>query len=93
MTSPRRFLGIPEMIVPALREHLAVFARTTQARWPSPAPRAARCRGGNFNKMSAWPHAVESISTPGLHFHDLRHTGNQFAAHSGAVQSCEDARR
>jgi integrase len=28
--------------------------------------------------------AVESIGMPGLHFHDLRHTGNQFAAHSGA---------
>jgi integrase len=39
---------------------------------------------GNFNKTSAWPHAVASIRMPGLHFHDLRHTGNQFAAQSGA---------
>ena len=42
-------------------------------------------RRGNFNKMSAWPHAVAAIGMPGLHFHDLRHTGNQFAARSGAV--------
>ena len=34
--------------------------------------------------MSAWPQAVASIGMPGLHFHDLRHTGNQFAANSGA---------
>jgi integrase len=34
--------------------------------------------------MSAWPYAVESIGMPGLLFHDLRHTGNQFAAYSGA---------
>ncbi len=34
--------------------------------------------------MSAWPQAVESIGMPGLHFHDLRHTGNHFAASSGA---------
>jgi len=34
--------------------------------------------------MSAWPHAVESIGMPGLHFHDLRHAGNQFAAYNGA---------
>jgi integrase len=34
--------------------------------------------------MSAWQHAVESIGMPGLRFHDLRHTGNQFAANSGA---------
>jgi integrase len=34
--------------------------------------------------MSAWPQAVASTGMPGLHFHDLRHTGNQFAANSGA---------
>jgi integrase len=34
--------------------------------------------------MSAWLHAVESMGMTGLHFHDLRHTGNQFAAQSGA---------
>jgi hypothetical protein len=34
--------------------------------------------------MSAWPDAVEAIGMTGLHFHDLRHTGDQSAAHSGA---------
>jgi integrase len=41
-------------------------------------------RRGNFNRASAWPQAVASIGLPGLHFHDLRHTGNHFAAGSGA---------
>lgn len=41
-------------------------------------------RRGNFNRLSGWPHAVEALGMPGLHFHDLRHTGNQFAANSGA---------
>jgi integrase len=41
-------------------------------------------RRGNFNKMSAWPYAVRSVGADGLHFHDLRHTGNTFAAASGA---------
>jgi integrase len=41
-------------------------------------------RRSNFNKMSAWPHAVRAIGAKGLHFHDLRHTGNHFAAASGA---------
>jgi integrase len=27
---------------------------------------------------------VKSVGAEGLHFHDLRHTGNQFAAASGA---------
>jgi integrase len=34
--------------------------------------------------MSARPYAVRSIGAEGLHFHDLRHTGNTFAAASGA---------
>jgi hypothetical protein len=41
-------------------------------------------RRSNFNKMAAWPHAVHAIGAAGLHFHDLRHTGNHFAAASGA---------
>jgi integrase len=41
-------------------------------------------RRGNFNKMPAWLYAVKSIDAEGLHFHDLRHTGNHFAASSGA---------
>ena len=40
-------------------------------------------RRSNF-KMSAWPHAVRAIGAKGLHIHDLRHTGNRFAAASGA---------
>jgi hypothetical protein len=34
--------------------------------------------------MAAWPHAVHAIGAAGLHFHDLRHSGNHFAAASGA---------
>jgi integrase len=41
-------------------------------------------RRSNFNKMSPWPHAVRAAGAEGLHFHDLRHTGNHFAAVSGA---------
>jgi integrase len=38
----------------------------------------------NFNKMSGWASAARSIGAGGLHFHDLRHTGNTFAASGGA---------
>jgi integrase len=41
-------------------------------------------RRSNF-KMSAWPHAAKSIGAEGLHVHDLRHTGNHFAASSGVA--------
>ncbi len=33
--------------------------------------------------MSGWAYAADSIGAAGLHFHDLRHTGNTFAAASG----------
>jgi integrase len=37
-----------------------------------------------FNKLVRWPAAVEKIGVPGLHFHDLRHTGNTIAVRAGA---------
>ena len=47
-------------------------------------PQGGPLRRGNFNRMSGWPQAVRTIGMAGLHFHDLRHTGNHFAASSGA---------
>ena len=35
--------------------------------------------------MLAWPRVVVSIGMTGFHFHDLRYTGNQYAAQSGAA--------
>jgi integrase len=80
----RRIVGIPAVIVPVLREHLAVFAGDDPGALVFPGVMGGPLRRGNFNKMSAWPQAVESLGMPGLHFHDLRHTGNHFAARSGA---------
>jgi len=46
--------------------------------------RGGPLRRSNFNKLSGWPHTVRVIGADGLHFHDLRHTGNHLAAGSGA---------
>ncbi len=80
----RRVVGIPDAIIPALREHLAVFVKDEPGALVFPGAKGGPLRRGNFNRMSAWPHAVRSIGAEGLHFHDLRHTGNTFAASSGA---------
>jgi integrase len=80
----RRIVGIPEVIVPALREHLAVFVKDELGALIFPGQKGGPLRRGNFNRMSGWPHATRAIGMEGLHFHDLRHTGNQFAANSGA---------
>ena len=71
----RRIVGIPEVIVPALREHLAVFAEDDPGALVFPGARGGPLRRGNFNKMSAWPHAVESIGMSGLHVHDYADLG------------------
>ena len=80
----RRIVGIPAVIVPVLREHLAAFAEDDPGALVFPGAKGGPLRRGNFNKMSAWPQAAAAIGQPGLHFHDLRHTGNHFAARSGA---------
>lgn len=41
-------------------------------------------RRGGFEKLTSWRKGVASIGFPGLHFHDVRHTGNMLAAASGA---------
>ncbi|GAB3819429.1 hypothetical protein GCM10027605_73600 [Micromonospora zhanjiangensis] len=35
---------------------------------------------GNFNKLVKWPEAVAAVGVAGLHFHNLRHTGNTLAS-------------
>jgi hypothetical protein len=43
-------------------------------------------RRGNFGRATRWPDTVVKAGLPvGFHFHDLRHTGNQLAANSGAT--------
>ena len=80
----RRVVGIPQAIIPVLREHLSIFVKDGPGALVFPGVMGGPLRRGNFNKMSAWPYAVKSIDAEGLHFHDLRHTGNHFAASSGA---------
>jgi integrase len=41
---------------------------------------------GAFNNLTRWVEAVRKLGAPGLHFHDLRHTGNHhFAAQTGVA--------
>ena len=37
-------------------------------------------RRSNFGKVVEWTKTVADLGLPGLHFHDLRHTGNVLAA-------------
>jgi integrase len=81
----RRIVGIPASIIPTLREHLTLFVSPQADALIFPGIKGGPLRRSNFNKMSAWPHAAQAIGAKGLHFHDLRHTGNHLAAASGAT--------
>src|SRR5690606_35467019 len=58
--------------------------------WPEPdtlvftGARGGILRRSNVRRASRWDANVRKIGYPGLHFHDLRHTGNTLAAASGA---------
>jgi hypothetical protein len=80
----RPIVGIPRSITAALREHLSLFVGPEAEALIFPGVKGGPLRRSNFNKMSSWPQAVRAIGAGGLHFHDLRHTGNHFAAASGA---------
>jgi integrase len=80
----RRVVGIPRAIIPDLREHLSAFVGPGSGALVFAAPAGTPLRRRNFNRAVGWSHVVAAIGAPGLHFHDLRHTGNMFAAASGA---------
>ena len=79
-----RTVAIPVAILGTIRAYLA--AGTGQ---PDDALLFTGARGGvlrrsNFRRAVRWSAAVAAIGAPGLHFHDLRHTGNTLAAAGGA---------
>ena len=76
-----RTVPFPELIVLDLREHL---------RWvPFPASLVFSSSSGsplshsNF-RQRCWLPALAAVGLEGVHFHDLRHTGNQLTANAGA---------
>ncbi|MEU7916817.1 transposase [Microbispora bryophytorum] len=75
-----RTVAIPEAIIPALRQHLDQFTE-----WEPTALVFAGANGGilrrsNFQRAAKWSETTRKLGVPGLHFHDLRHTGNTIAA-------------
>ena len=80
----RRVVGIPRAIIPVLDQHMSEFVGADPGALVFCGIQGVPLSRSNFNKMSGWPSVVRSIGAEGLHFHDLRHTGNTFAASGGA---------
>ncbi|SFK30958.1 Phage integrase, N-terminal SAM-like domain [Streptosporangium canum] len=80
----RRIVGIPQGVIPALREHLATYVQDDPGALVFPGAKGGPLRRSGFNTRTRWVDVVKEMGLPGLHLHDLRHTGNMLAAESGA---------
>ncbi|MGH3375032.1 MAG: tyrosine-type recombinase/integrase [Actinoallomurus sp.] len=79
----KRKIAIPDLIIPDLRQHLATFAAEGPDGFVFVGVRGGQLRRSNFSKP--WANALDAAGLPrGVHLHDLRHTGNTFAAEAGA---------
>ena len=76
----RRMVAFPPALVPLLRRHLADYVGDVPTALVFTGPKGARLRRNNFGKLVGWRAAVAAVGAPGLHFHDLRHTGNALAS-------------
>ena len=79
-----RTISLPGVLVEELRRHLRVYVDPEPSAFVFTGPKGKPIRRGNFNPLVGWTEVVESMGKVGLHFHDLRHSGNTLAAQSGA---------
>jgi integrase len=77
----RRVVSFPDLIVVDLRKHLDTIGSSAVLVFTS--PQGTPLRHSNFYRR-AWMPALAAVGLPGIHLHDLRHTGNQFSADAGA---------
>ncbi|MER6160440.1 tyrosine-type recombinase/integrase [Streptomyces sp. NPDC001868] len=78
----KRTVAIPAAIVPDLRVHLELYAERGADGRVFVGAKGATPRRNHFNRL--WRKACSDAGIKGLHFHDLRHTGNTLAASTGA---------
>lgn len=78
----KRTVSIPAAIIPDIREHLKRYAEPGADGRVFVGAKGATPRRNHFNGL--WRKACGDAGVKGLHFHDLRHTGNTLAASTGA---------
>jgi integrase len=85
-----RTVAFPAGIGPAIAAHLADFAGPRRDDLVSGGLAGQPLRRSNFNKSVDWHKVTAEIGAPGLHLHDLRHTGNTLAASTGCKSQGPD---
>lgn len=79
-----RAVTLPGPVLAVLAAHLIDYGPSDETGLLFTGDKGGPLRRSNFNRRVGWIAAVDRVGAPGLHFHDLRHTGNTLAAGSGA---------
>lgn len=79
----RRTVEFPGLITPVLRWHLSCFTPEDDEGLVFTGAAGVALRRSNFRRR-VWIPALAKAQLPAVHFHDLRHTGNNLSAHAGA---------
>ncbi len=79
----RRTVAVQPDLIAELREHLDRYAEPGSHGLVFIGPKGAPLRRTNFHRI--WARACAAADAPGIHFHDLRHTGGTLAATTGAT--------
>lgn len=80
-----RDVAIPPHLVPVIRDHLGEHAAFGRDGLLFPAAGDQRKNLATSTLYKVWYPAREAAGRPGMHFHDLRHTGAVLAAQTGAT--------
>ncbi|WFE61907.1 tyrosine-type recombinase/integrase [Micromonospora sp. WMMD714] len=80
-----RTVTLPAAARTVLADHLAAYVGEGPKTLAFTGDKGAVLRSGNFRRAVGWASALRAAGMPaGFHFHDLRHTGNNLAAATGA---------
>jgi integrase len=75
-----RTVALPKSVRPMLKQHMVDCVGKAPDAFVFTGENGRPIWRGTFNKLVKWSDAVAAIGATGLHFHDLRHTGNSLAS-------------
>jgi integrase len=75
-----RTVVVPKAIRPELLAHMRAFTAEDSTALIFTGEKEKAIRRSNFSQRVDWPELVTELGMRGLHFHDLRHAGNVWAA-------------
>lgn len=78
-----RTLALPDAVRKEILNHLETYTQRAQTALVFTGENGGSVRRPNFSQRTKWTATVAAMGLTGLHFHDLRHAGNTWAARAG----------